>query len=741
MPLFNIRQPASLCERCKVVAFDDAEFEGFKRVKTKDSDFLSYDLPEKQQEGDEKFEFRLDFDLEDTFPHLPQLTQGATDGCGFCGYLKHLLLSDDVQCRLGDLIVDRWDRELSVSIFLFYRWGTWLFFDSDGLDSLVVGLYMNARDFQTIDNNGDLEMEIILSVGSDQTLDSADDTCATWLRLWPSTQTDHLTEQKLNWISSHIVDCFEGRHSCKCLPGERENASSLPTRLVDLTGPIPRLAYGGRIIAEAERNGREIPRYAALSYCWGLESHARDQLKTTTASEERMRLGIPMESLTRTIRDAVQVARAFKIPFLWVDSLCIIQDDIADWEREASRMGIVYSNAFVTFCSLGSSCHTSFLQPPSPTILIPFQSSLNDKAKGAYVLRYSTCAIGKVNANHILTDVSSSRWLQRGWAHQEYVMSARLVIFGPHFVHFLCPSITAAENEKPVSVQWQFLLRGVATDPEELYNEWGKSIAPIYSDRQFTKPEDALPAISGLARYFSTVLADEYIAGLWKRDMLRGLIWSYCTYPGTSFPHINDLLKRLSQRNPYIAPSWSWIGRRNVDMDLYRSVQDTRGVFQSLCDIEATVDVQGQNPFGRISYAQLRVTAPTYTFSDTTISQNAPGIGYVEISLPEGTVIFCTTDWASRRLEGQFKLIVVGSVDWENTTKSRAQRKAVGSTLGSLPKGEFSKKESIDVYGLLLHVAPQDDRFYRVGVFNSYSQKGGGIQLLDSCETETVYII
>lgn len=84
--------------------------------------------------------------------------------------LKHLLLSDDVQCRLGDLIVDRGDRELSVSIFLFYRWGTWLFFDSDGLDSLVVGLYMNARDFQTIDNNGDLEMEIILSVGSEENL-------------------------------------------------------------------------------------------------------------------------------------------------------------------------------------------------------------------------------------------------------------------------------------------------------------------------------------------------------------------------------------------------------------------------------------------------------------------------------------------------------------------------------------------------------------------------------------------
>ncbi|CAH0045024.1 unnamed protein product [Clonostachys solani] len=741
MPLFNTRQPASLCERCKVVAFDDAEFEGFKRVKTKDSDYLGYDLPEKQQEGDEEFEFRLDFDLEDTFPHLPQLTQGAADGCGFCGYLKHLLLSDDVQCRLGDLIVERGDRELTVSIFLFYRWGTWLFFDSQGLDSLVVGLYMNARDFQTIDNNGDLEMEIILSIGSDETLDSADDACADWLRLWPSTQTDHLTERKLNWITSHVRDCAEGRHSYKCLHGERENASSFPTRLVDIAGPIPRLVYGDQIIAEAERNGREIPKYAALSYCWGLESHARAQLKTTAASEETMRLGIPIESLTGTIRDAVRVARAFQIPLLWVDSLCIIQDDIADWEREASRMGIVYSHAFVTFCSLGSSCHTSFLQPPSPTILIPFQSSLNDEIKGAYVLRYSTCAIGKVNANHLLTDVSSSRWLQRGWAHQEYVMSARLVVFGPHFVHFLCPSITAAENEEPASVQWQFLLRGVATDPEELYNEWGKSIAPIYSDRQFTKPEDALPAISGLARYFSIVLADEYIAGLWKRDMIRGLIWSYCRYPGTGFYGINDLLERLNQRAPYIAPSWSWIGRRNIDMDLYRQIQDTRGDFQSLCDIEATVDVQGQNPFGRISHAQLRVTAPTYTFSDTAVSQNAPDRGSVEISLPEGTVVFCTIDWTCSRLEGQFKLIVIGSVDWEKTSKSRAQRKAVGSTLGNLSDGESLEKETTDIYGLLLHVAPHDDRFYRVGVFNSYSQAGGGIQLLNSCDRETIYII
>jgi hypothetical protein len=64
-------------------------------------------------------------------------------------------------------------------------------------------------------------------------------------------------------------------------------------------------------------------------------------------------------------------------------------------------------------------------------------------------------------------------------------MSARLVIFGPHFVHFLCPSITAAENED-VSVQWQFLLRGVATDPEELpYGEGvfsGHGIGHVFSE-------------------------------------------------------------------------------------------------------------------------------------------------------------------------------------------------------------------------------------------------------------------
>ncbi|VUC31898.1 unnamed protein product [Clonostachys rosea] len=387
---------------------------------------------------------------------------------------------------------------------------------------------------------------------------------------------------------------------------------------------------------------------------------------------------------------------------------------MTDWEREASRMGMVYSSAF---------------------------SSLNDKINGSYVLRYSTCVIGKVNANYNLPDVSSSRWLQRGWAHQEYVMSARLVLFGPHFVHFLCPSITAVENEKPASVQWQFLLRGVTTDPEELYNEWGKSIAPIYSDRQFTKPEDALPAISGLARYFSTVLEDEYIAGLWKKDMIRGLIWSYCRYPGTGFYSLKDLLKRLNQRAQYIAPSWSWIGRRNIDMDMYRRLQDTREDVKSLGDIEATVVVQGQNPFGRISYAQLMVTGPAYTFPDTAISQHSPTRGYVEIMLPEGTVVCCTVDWGSRRLEGQFKLMVIGSVDWENATKSQAQRNGVRPAVDDSSDGESSEKEGINVYGLLLHSVPQDDRFYRVGVFNSYPRARGGIQLLNSCKRETVCII
>lgn len=574
------------------------------------------------------------------------------------------------------------------------------------------------------------------------------DRCETWLRLSPSTQTNHLTPKKLEWMNTYLLDCQEGRHSEMCCPStDRIDVDIFPTRLVDVRGAVPRLIYGSQVISSVSKGRLELPKYAALSYCWGTMSSKEGQLKTEIASEPKFLTEIPKSSMTKTIADAVQLTQALQIPYLWIDALCIIQDNINDWERESSRMGQVYANAFVTFCSLGPSCPSSFLKPQPLRIIIPFQSSLNSAVNGVYVLRYYTCRIaGTVAVTSGLSDVNNSRWLERGWTHQEFVMSPRLLIFGPSFVHFLCPSLTASENKQftdAVFGQWQFLLRGVSTDRSELYDEWGASIVPIYSDKLFSKPEDVLPAISGLAKHFADATQDEYVVGLWKRDIVRGLMWSYCLSPGPPLMGLNKLLAQFNSPSFYIAPSWSWIGRRSVELDLYRRHDCQYRDFQPEIDIMVTVAIKGQNPFGRIGNAELRITSKVYTLPSTSNLSTTQDGAFWKLRLRDGTSISCTFDWRIppklAKLKGHFKLLVLGTVDWTVVRKRTMNRKISKST-GRQGINNSPPIPDHDVYGLLIHTARQKGKFHRVGMFHSYSREQG-LQLLDICKMETICLI
>ena len=104
--------------------------------------------------------------------------------------------------------------------------------------------------------------------------------------------------------------------------------------------------------------------YAALSYCWGSEDELKQNppLKATTSTCSRLRAGIPVSDLPLTIRQALAVCSCLDMQYVWVDALCIIQDDNADWEAEARKMATVYSMAKVTIVAASStSCHSGFL--------------------------------------------------------------------------------------------------------------------------------------------------------------------------------------------------------------------------------------------------------------------------------------------------------------------------------------------------------------------------------------------
>lgn len=156
---------------------------------------------------------------------------------------------------------------------------------------------------------------------------------------------------------------------------------------------------------------------------------------------------------------------------------------------------------------------------------------------------------------------------------QEQILPSRMVRFGTFQATWKCR--TKCEGEYWPSYPWVEDDLGIldwvrarhsdtGTDPNlkliprkegtdwvsvsrlDLYNGWYRSLHD-YIWRDITKPEDILPGIGGIASRFGNLVGDEYIAGLWKQDIHRGLLWM-----------------PLPQGQRCRAPSWSWA---SIDMN------------------------------------------------------------------------------------------------------------------------------------------------------------------------------
>jgi hypothetical protein len=155
------------------------------------------------------------------------------------------------------------------------------------------------------------------------------------------------------------------------------------------------------------------PKYAALSYCWGSKRDAAGQSTTTTTNFADWLTGIEFNSLSRVMQDAVIATRRLGIKYLWVDSVCILQDDGEDWARESAKMGHIYSNAFVTIGALASSsCHQGFLDRPY-SLPVKFRSSVDCSIRGTFHLRHlGTDGIASFVEGAVL-DKDFCRWTSR----------------------------------------------------------------------------------------------------------------------------------------------------------------------------------------------------------------------------------------------------------------------------------------------------------------------------------------
>ena len=219
-------------------------------------------------------------------------------------------------------------------------------------------------------------------------------------------------------ISQWLAQCDEGH---KCFP---DNIGFLPTRLINvgpLHSPTVRLVCG-----TAELSGRST-KYIALSHMWGTAHHK--SLKTLRANVDgRKEWTIPVDALPRTFRDAVEITRSLGHQYLWIDSLCIIQDDEDDWRHESQRMEEVFSSAY---CVIAATCATGtddgFLKPRPERQTV----AMNDIQSG---LPYYVCAA----INDFSGDVDGSEINSRGWVLQERALARRTIHFTANQTYWEC---------------------------------------------------------------------------------------------------------------------------------------------------------------------------------------------------------------------------------------------------------------------------------------------------------------
>ena len=345
--------------------------------------------------------------------------------------------------------------------------------------------------------------------------------------------------------------------------------------------------------------------YVTLSHCWG---EGGEILKTTKQTLERMASGIEMSSLPATFAAAVRLTKALGFKYLWIDSLCIIQDSQEDWMTECSQMGEIYTHSSLTISAVSSGQYSPKTEPGVLHYEPVFSKSRN--------LCYS-CSNGYTGFESLSEDTATtmlldSPWWQRAWTLQERVLSPRILHFSSTSIAWECSgSCTTLDTVSRIgkALRLPFVQKNTFSGPNvdlsalpaQMHNEYmtlWKDIVREYSKRKLSYAQDKLPALAGIASKIAERSGKTYFAGLWAEHLLpTGLLWSreFATIPLT--------------RPQYRAPSWSWA---SIDSPVAWSKslpEGDVGLEAEIirCQISLSSNI---SPFGAVSGGYIEIKGP-----------------------------------------------------------------------------------------------------------------------------------
>ena len=364
----------------------------------------------------------------------------------------------------------------------------------------------------------------------------------------------NLSEFSLSQVQRWMSLCVHEHVECRSISSIPGLQPMLPTRLLQLEGDDEQLTV---CLVETCQIDRQVP-YATLSYRWD-DATKSVQLKKKNL---KFKVSLPVGKFPQTFRDAFYVARKLSIRYLWIDSLCIVQDCQLDWERESVHMGTYYASAAINFAATAACDDAAGLK-----------STRNPLAIAPCILRREAPARETMSSRFLCwrpqdfsDNVDRSALYKRGWTFQERLLSHRTIHFGNQ-LFWECASLRASEAF-PVGVDLpeifnddygQTLKRRLRSTFDcdvttevvaELYQTWS-SIVRVYSGMDLTRGSDKLIAVQGIAhslirRYHLS--EEDYVFGLWKPCFPYHLIWG----------RNRDFLEEYEAVEEYRAPSWSW---------------------------------------------------------------------------------------------------------------------------------------------------------------------------------------
>lgn len=362
-----------------------------------------------------------------------------------------------------------------------------------------------------------------------------------------------------------IKDCDETHTACQSHFSQTREATTryLPTRVVHV-GSESRQPH--LHISYPQQNDR----YIALSHCWGKSP----QVRTLNANIEQFKEEIVFENLSKTFQDAIRVTRRLGIEYIWIDSLCIVQDDKYDWLQESELMGSVYKNAYVTLAATWAADGSGGLDSIRPSCnWIKFPCDGSDEAQGHMWFTDASWTSE--------LDLDKAPLNSRGWVFQEKMLSRRIIHFASSQVIWECKKRFVGEEfddtlhfTSRTLEPSQFWVDAdkichVGPLPIERINEVGdegyprshidafyhcwRSSAHYYCTRQFTKASDRLIALLGIVRVVAEQTGLRCVDGHWDDGswrFVRELMW---------FPKGQRTMSLLSDDKPSrLCSSWSW---------------------------------------------------------------------------------------------------------------------------------------------------------------------------------------